>query len=380
MEGIDHFWSIPSFLSFMIKKAIITGGGTGGHIYPAIAIGEKIKEENPDVDLAYVGIKGGPEERIAKKNGYEFIPIRAMGIPRKISKKLFKALISNLRGLGQARKILKSFKPDLVVGTGGYVCVPILYMASRMGIRSIVHESNSYPGMASKFLQNKVDKVLISYEAARDRFKHKDNIVVTGNPVRNSFDLSFSDRDLEDLGISKDIPVVFSFGGSNGSYALNKAVLDLSKILDGEFYLLHQTGIRYYDSFLEEIEENPYIKAFKYIDNIDLFYGVADLVIASSGAMSLSEISVVKKPSILIPKAYTTENHQEFNARTYQDNGASKMILEKDLDGRKLKEAIMDIVADKEKMKEMGERAYKLSDDKSVDKIYSEILGLFKDE
>lgn len=152
--------------------------------------------------------------------------------------------------------------------------------------------------------------------------------------------MSFTDEDLNQLGIDKSIPVVFSFGGSNGSFALNKAVIEMSVDLNGEFYLLHQTGNRFYDDFLEKAHKSKYLKAFAYIDNIDLFYGVSDLVIASSGAMSLAEISSVGRPSILIPKAYTTENHQEYNARTYVDHGASLMILEKDLSGSLLKKRL----------------------------------------
>ena len=357
-------------------RVILSGGGTGGHIYPAIAIGQKIREEKPDSQIIYVGIKGGPEEKIAVKNGYEFKAIEAMGIPRKINKRLFKALATNLKGFKEAKKIIKDFKPDLVIGTGGYVCAPILYQASKAKIPSIVHESNSYPGMASKFLSKKVDRVLISYKEAAAHFKNKDNIVVTGNPVRNNFDLSFTDEDLNQLGIDKSIPVVFSFGGSNGSFALNKAVIEMSGDLNGEFYLLHQTGNRFYDDFLNKAHKSKYLKAFAYIDNIDLFYGVSDLVIASSGAMSLAEISSVGRPSILIPKAYTTENHQEYNARTYVDHGASLMILEKDLSGSLLKKEIMSIIKDREKIKQMGEKAYDLADEDALDKIYQQIEEL----
>lgn len=359
-----------------MKRAIITGGGTGGHIYPAIAIGDKIKEENPGVEILYVGIKGGPEERIAKKNGYKFHSIEAMGIPRKINKRLFKSLLANIKGFGQAKKIIKDFKPELVVGTGGYVCAPILYQAARAHIPSIVHESNSYPGMASKFLSQRVDKVLISYEEAKKHFKYQKNIVVTGNPVRNDFNLTYTEEDLKSLGIDEDKPIVFSFGGSNGSYALNQAVLELSKKLDGKYYLLHQTGNRYYDDFVKKASPSKYLKVFEYIDNIDLFYGLADLIIASSGAMSLAEISSVGKASILIPKAYTTENHQEYNARTYMDHGASLMILEKDLKADLLNDSILSIIKDKDTMQKMGEEAYKLADMSATDKIYSEITKL----
>ena len=357
-------------------RVILTGGGTGGHIYPAIAIGQKIRDENPDAEIIYVGIKNGPEEKIAEKNGYEFVSIDAMGIPRKINKRFFKALVKNFKGFREAKKIIKDFNPDIVIGTGGYVCAPILYQASKKKIPSIVHESNSYPGMASKFLSKRVDRVLISYEEAAKHFKSQDKIVVTGNPVRNNFSLTYTDEDLKKLGIDKNIPVVFSFGGSNGSFALNKAVTELSEKLNGEFYLLHQTGVRFYDKFLKETKENKYLKVFKYIDNIDLFYGVSDLVIASSGAMSLAEISSVGRPSILIPKAYTTENHQEFNARTYVEKGASLMILEKDLSGLLLKEEIMSIINDKEKMKKMGDEAHKLADTKALEKVYEQIKEL----
>ena len=357
-------------------RVILSGGGTGGHIYPAIAIGQKIREENPDADIIYVGIKGGPEEKIAQKNDYEFRSIDAMGLPRKINKRLFKAIFKNLKGFKEAKEIIKDFKPDLVIGTGGYVCAPILYQASKAKIPAIVHESNSYPGMASKFLSKKVDRVLISYKEAAKHFKNQANIVVTGNPVRNSFSLSYTDEDLKNLGIDKNIPVVFSFGGSNGSFALNKAVVEMSKEMNGEFYLLHQTGNRFYDDFLEKCEKSKYIKVFKYIDNIDLFYAVSDLVIASSGAMSLAEISSVGRPSILIPKAYTTENHQEYNARTYVDHGASLMILEKDLTGSYLKNQIMSIIKDEQKIKQMGEKARDLADEEALDKIYQQIKEL----
>ena len=268
----------------------------------------------------------------------------------------------------------------MVIGTGGYVCAPILYQASKNKIKSIVHESNSYPGMASKFLSNKVDYVLISYEEAKAHFKHKDRIRLVGNPVRTSFNLSYNEDDLEKLGIKKDKPVVFSFGGSNGSYALNQAIIELSHKLKGDYYILHQTGNRYYDDFIKKAADTPYLRPFSYIDNIDLFYAVSDLVIASSGAMSLAEISAVARPSILIPKAYTTENHQEYNARTYVDHGASLMILEKDLNASLLNDSILSIVNDKEKMKKMGENAHYLADKDAGEKIYQLIVSLMNDE
>lgn len=357
-------------------RVIVSGGGTGGHIYPAIAMCQKLEEEIDDLEILYVGLNDGPEKRIVNKYGYKFRSIEAMGLPRKISKRLFKSLLTNLKGFKEAKKIIKEFKPDLVIGTGGYVCAPILYQASKKNVKTLIHESNSFPGVTTRFLSNKVDLVCISFEEAKKHLKNKKNVYVTGNPVRTNFNTSYSQEDLDKLGIKKDRPVVFSFGGSNGSYALNKVVLELSKNIGGEYYLLHQTGKKNYDKFMEEMTENEFIKVFAYIDNIDLFYAVSDLVIASSGAMSLAEISSVKKPSILIPKAYTTENHQQYNAMTYVDNKASLMILEKDLSGNLLNENILKMISDKEKLKDMGESSGKLAHKDASDKILELVIGL----
>ncbi|MSS78224.1 undecaprenyldiphospho-muramoylpentapeptide beta-N-acetylglucosaminyltransferase [Anaerococcus sp. AGMB00486] len=357
-------------------KIIVSGGGTGGHIYPAIAICQKLEKEIDDLEILYVGIKGGPEEKIVKKYDYKFHSIEAMGLPRKISKRLFKSLITNLKGFSKAKKIINDFKPDLVIGTGGYVCAPIIYQASRKHIKTMIHESNSFPGITTRFLSSRVDAVCISFEEAKKHLKNKDNIYITGNPVRTNFNEDFSKKDLDKLGIKKDIPVVFSFGGSNGSYALNEAVKEMSQLMKGDFYLLHQTGNMYFENFKKEVYNNEFLKIFSYIDSIDLFYAVSDLVIASSGAMSLTEISSLKKASILIPKAYTTENHQEFNARNYFEHGASLMILEKDLTGQKLYDNIKEIINDKDKLKNMGEKANSLQNPKAADEIYNIIRKL----
>lgn len=357
-------------------RAIISGGGTGGHIYPAIAIAQKLEENIDNTKILYVGIKGGPEERIAEKYGYEFRAIDGMGIPRKISKRLFKSIITNTKGLREAKKIVREFKPDIAIGTGGYVCGPIIYQASKLGVATLIHESNSYPGFTSKFLSKRVDKMCISYKEAKDHFDYKENIVITGNPVRTNFSNEFTKENLESLGISDDKPIVFSFGGSNGSVAMNRAVSNMADMMDGEFYLLHQTGRNHYDKFIENTKSNPYLKVFPYIDNIDLFYAVSDLIIASSGAMSLAEISAARKASILIPKGYTTENHQQYNAETYVDNKASVMILEKNLSADLLYQEIMSIVTDSEKLKEMGEASARLANDDASDKILDLVLEL----
>ncbi|MDO4662625.1 MAG: undecaprenyldiphospho-muramoylpentapeptide beta-N-acetylglucosaminyltransferase [Tissierellia bacterium] len=354
-------------------RIIVSGGGTGGHIYPAIAIIQELKNRVKDLEVLYVGTNGGLEEDIVTNLGIDFKSISSMGIPRKVSSKLFKSIVKNFKGLGEAKKIIKEFKPDIVIGTGGYVCAAVLYKASKMKIPTVVHESNSYPGMANKFLSKYVDRVLISYEECRKYFKYQNKIINTGNPIRNNFIYNVTDKDYKDLNIKKNIPVVFSFGGSNGSYYLNEAVKGLSSLMDGKFYLLHATGKKNYEDMKKEMPDNEYIRLFPYIDDIQKFYAISDLIIASSGAMTLTEISSLKKASILIPKGYTTENHQQYNAKTYKDNGASEMILEKDLNFRSLYDSIINIVSDKEKLKLMGENAGKLSN-KNVSKQIADII------
>lgn len=359
-------------------RIIISGGGTGGHIYPAVAIIEKLKEEIDDLEVLYVGTIGGLEEDIIGKLNYNFKAIDSAGIPRKINKKLFKSITSNFRGFMEAKKIIKEFKPDIVVGTGGYVCAPIVYQASKHHIPTLIHESNSYPGLANKFLSKFVDCICITYESCRKHFKTNKEIYLTGNPVRSNLDCKLNETVYEKLKIDKTKPVVFSFGGSNGSYYLNEAIIEMSKSFKGEFNILHATGKKNYDYVANKITDHKMIHLFNYIDDVALFYTISDLIITSSGAMTLAEISSVKKASILIPKSYTTENHQEFNALTYVKEGASEMILEKDLNASILYDKILSIINDGERLKYMGEMAGKLKDDDALLKIISKIRQLAK--
>ncbi|MDO4594201.1 MAG: undecaprenyldiphospho-muramoylpentapeptide beta-N-acetylglucosaminyltransferase [Tissierellia bacterium] len=359
-------------------RVIISGGGTGGHIYPAIAILQELKSRIKDIEILYIGTKGGLEKDIVEKENIDFKPIDSMGIPRRVSKKLFKSAYKNIKGINEARVIINKFNPDLVIGTGGFVCAPVVLVAAKKNIRTLIHESNSYPGMANKFLNKYVDKVCITYEECKKYFKRQDNIILTGNPVRKNFNYKISDEDYEKLNIKKDKPIVFSFGGSNGSYFLNEAIIKMADKMKGDFYLIHATGKKNFDEVSSRIKQNDYIKLFSYIDDINKFYALSDLVITSSGAMTLSEISQIKKASILIPKSYTTENHQQFNAQTYVDKGASIMILEKDLNSSSLYDNIINVISDKEKLKIMGEKAGELAKTDALDKIVNIAIDLVK--
>lgn len=364
-------------------KVVISGGGTGGHIYPAVAIIEELKKRDSNIDILYIGSKNSMESELIPSLGINYKSIEVMGLPRKINKKFFKSIFVLLKGLRQAKKILKDFKPDVVIGTGGFVTGPVLYKAHKMGVYTIFHEQNSYPGITNRILSRYVNAMAVTFKESIKFFKNNDKCVVTGNPIRNRFEFLNREESLKFFEIDKNSKNIFSFGGSNGSEELNKAVLGiLEKFYKNEkISLIHVTGKLNYDKFLEEVKskgikiENN-VKILPYMTEMDKAYGVSDLVITSSGAITLAEISKIGLASILIPKAYTTENHQEFNARAYKDIGASELILEKELNSDLLWENIEKIIFDNSRLEQMKENAKKLATPNAV----KDFVSIFYDE
>lgn len=364
-------------------KVVISGGGTGGHIYPAVAIIEELKKRDNNIDILYIGSKNSMESELIPSLGINYKSIEVMGLPRKINKKFFKSIFVLLKGLRQAKKILKRFKPDVVIGTGGFVTGPVLYKAHKMGIYTIFHEQNSYPGITNRILSRYVNAMAVTFKESIKFFKNNDKCVVTGNPIRNRFEFLNREESLKFFEIDENSKNIFSFGGSNGSEELNKAVLGiLEKFYKNEkISLIHVTGKLNYDKFLEEVKskgikiENN-VKILPYMTEMDKAYGVSDLVITSSGAITLAEISKIGLASILIPKAYTTENHQEFNARAYKDIGASELILEKELNSDLLWENIEKIIFDNSRLEQMKENAKKLATPNAV----KDFVSIFYDE
>lgn len=345
-------------------KVVISAGGTGGHIYPAVSIIEELKRRDKNIEILYIGTKKGMESTIIPNLGIPYKGIDAMGIPRKINKKFFKAFFTLFKGLYEAKKILKKFNPDVVIGMGGFVTGPVLYKAHKMHKYTIFHEQNSYPGITNKILSRYVNDMAVTFKESIKFFKNNEKCVVTGNPIRNRFKNLDRKKSLEFFSLKEDSKVVFIFGGSNGSDSINDCVLSMlcefSK--NKNLSLIHVTGKLNYDDFMKKIKEKGInitenIKILSYMNEMDKAYGAADLVITSSGAISLSEISNIGKASILIPKSYTTENHQEFNARTYEKKGASRVILEKDLNSKVLLTEIENIIFDKEKLEKMENAA-----------------------
>lgn len=359
-------------------KVILSGGGTGGHIYPALAIGEALKKRVEDVDILYVGKKDSMEEELAKKEGLKFAPVHIQGFPRKkINKESILTMMELLRGLHDAGQILREFKPDVVIGTGGYVCAPIVLKAQSKHIATVIQEQNAYPGKTNRLLAKRVDLIAYSFKEAEHFFPEQTKKLYTGNPIRSSFQKVQREKALQTLGLDDKKPLVLSFGGSGGQESTNDAILEImEKHKELPFHLVHITGKEHYDGFMDrmpEVDEDSYT-ILDYSHQIPEFLAVAKLVVASSSAMTLAEISAMHLPSILIPKAYTAGNHQYHNAMSYKKADAAEVIEEKDLNGDVLFDAMEDLLGNEEKAKAMGNHAYGLINPKGTEEIVDAIL------
>ena len=364
---------------------IVSGGGTGGHIYPAISLIEELKKRDENNKILYVGTEKGLESSIVPKLGIDFKTIHVRGIPRKINANSFKALKELFKGLKEANKILKDFKPDLVIGTGGYVSGPILYKATKTKAKVAFHEQNSFPGVTNRILSRYVDRYFVTFEESIKYFKNQEKAVVTGNPIRNRFTDIGKNKDaaIEQYKISENKKVVFIFGGSNGSEILNKATLDMVDKISNQdvFEVILATGKLNYDEFIQKSGNDiRNLHIYPYIDDIDKAYSVSDLIFTSSGAITLAELSFLGKASILVPKAYTTENHQEHNARVFEKIGASKVILEKDVNANTLFDQINEILNDDKLLQELSENSKKMSYPTACKDIVDELYRLVEQD
>lgn len=364
-------------------KYLITGGGTGGHIYPALAIANEIRFNEKDAEILYVGTEKGLESELVPKSGFDFKTIRVKGMPRKINKDFFISIKELLLGINDSRKIINEFKPDVVIGTGGYVCGPVVYMAKKKKIPGLIHEQNAFPGITNKILSRYVDKVAVTFEGSKKYFKYPDRVVLTGNPIRREILEINKDKAYKEMGIDKAMPFILSFGGSGGQKKLNDEMYNFIKKANklGKLQIIHVTGKRHYKSFVDKLENenislNKNIKVIPYLYKMPEAINIASLVITSAGAITLAELSAIGLPSILIPKAYTAENHQEYNAREFEKNGASILILEKDLKKDTLWSIINSIIYDEKKLLLMKNSSKALGKIDAANKIFKEIKSI----
>ena len=366
-------------------KVLLSGGGTGGHVYPAIAIANKIKEENPDCEILFVGTEKGLESEIVPKYGYELKTVTVQGFRRKIDFENVKRVFKLCKGLEQSRRIVKKYKPDIVIGTGGYVSGPVLFNSALNKNVTIVHEQNSFPGVTNKILSKVVTKVLTSFEDSHKRFpeESQSKLVLTGNPVRKEILQARKSVSRKKLGISEDKKMVLCYGGSGGSEEINEAMLLVIKnMVREDVAFIFATGKLYYNDFIKalgDIPLKPYQRVMPYLDNMADGLAASDIVIGSAGAISLAEITALGKPSIIIPKAYTAENHQEYNAKSIEAQGAGIAILEKDLTPQSLNDAVFKLLGDKELLIDMANNAKKIGKPEAIDLIYNEIMKSYNE-
>ncbi|HKK96082.1 MAG TPA: undecaprenyldiphospho-muramoylpentapeptide beta-N-acetylglucosaminyltransferase [Anaerovoracaceae bacterium] len=359
---------------------ILTGGGTGGHIYPAIAIGDKIKERFPETNLLYIGFKGGLEANIVPKSGFDIKYVNARWVDRKNIFAIFKTIKSVLKGKKQAYNIMKNFKPDVIIGTGGYVSYPVILAGKKYGTKLYLHEQNAYPGMANRKLSKYVNKVFIGFEGARKYFTTLDNknIVYSGNPVRESFYSISKEESRKILGIPEDKFVIFSFGGSQGAKSINDSMIKVIEEYanNKKVHILFGTGELYYEKVINHFCEmdlnNVSIK--DYITDMPNYLGAADLVIGRAGALSLAEITMCKRASILIPSPNVTGNHQYHNAMSVVEKGGAVIVDEDEEMISNIIEYVKRFVTDPECIKAMEKGSEEASMPLALDAIVNTIF------
>ncbi len=365
---------------------LFAGGGTAGHINPALSVADYLVKNYDDVKISYIGTEKGMESRLVKLAGYDFYTINVSGFQRKISLENIKrnvvaaknAIYSSIK----VKKILKRLNPDVVVGTGGYVSGPVVRTAARMGIKTAIHEQNAYPGVTTKMLLRLVDKVMLAMPEAAPRLKYDRGYIVTGNPVRENLLLANREENRKKLGLGNK-KMILSFGGSLGARAINESVYGILDYVNqnDDLFLYHATGKNGYDSFISKFNESQYknsqnIKVVEYINNMDELLSAADLVICRAGAITLAELSACGKASILIPSPYVAENHQYYNALSLKERGAAELIEEKELTAESLKNKISDLVSNAEMLYIMSKNAKASSIENSNKKIADVITSL----
>lgn len=348
-------------------NVIFTCGGTGGHINPAIAVANLLKERHPDCNILFIGAEGHMEEKLVPKAGYALKCLPGSGLSRKLNlagiKKNIGAVRNVLTAVSQCKKIIREFQPDVIIGTGGYASFPALYAGSSLGIPTCVHESNAVPGLTTKMVASRADRVLVSFAESAAYYRRADRVEVVGMPVRKEFIYTRKEDARAELGLDER-PLVVSAFGSLGARAMNFAVADMLKLEKENglpFQHIHATGSYGWQWMPEHLKNNGIdlendsgLDIREYIYNMPTVMAAADVIISRAGASSCNEIGASGTPCILIPSPNVTNNHQEKNARILEERGAAMVVLESECTGEKLYETVKSLLADRDKRKAMS--------------------------
>ena len=373
-------------------NVIFTCGGTGGHINPALAVANIWKEKYPDSKILFVGGIDGMEEQLVPKAGYDLIALEAHGVRRG---KNLRSMAENVwvvwttwQSYRKCKKIIKDFKPDVIVGTGGYASFPMLTAGAKMGIPTCVHEANAMPGLTTRMVADKADRVLVCFPQSVKHYKNPEKVEVVGMPVRREFVYTQKADARRELGLEEDVPLVVSAFGSQGAKAMNEAVGELFKLEQDagcpfrHIHAIGSYGVEWMPDYVKskgvDLEKNPRITMQEYIYNMPTVMAAADVFISRAGASSCNEIAVSGTPCILIPSPNVTDNHQEKNARALSDKGGAVLILEKDCTAERLMEEITGILSDKERYSAMRKALLDMSVPDCAERLCAIMENLIK--
>lgn len=367
-------------------RILFAGGGTAGHINPALAIADTFKERHPEAEIYYIGTKDKLEAKLVPEKGYKFYTIEVAGFQRKPTpKNLVKNVVAVKKAVSasiRCKKLLKEINPDLVVGTGGYVSGPVLKQAQKLGFKTAIHEQNAFPGITTKLLAGGADIVMLAMPEAEKYLKLNKKPLITGNPIRSELLRVTKSEAKKKLGFDER-PVILSFGGSLGARKINETIVELIKWHNGteKYYHIHGTGksdnLKVNDA-LKDVKLSDLIDVREYINDMDVCMAAADLVICRAGAITLSEILALGKPAILIPSPYVAENHQYHNALTLKKAGAAEIIEEKDLTKESLITVVENLINDNQKLSKMSISAKETAILDANERIYSALLKLLE--
>lgn len=369
-------------------KFVLTCGGTAGHVNPALAVAGRLRELMPESEFLFLGAEGKMEMDLVPRAGYEIRGLKITNIARGHS---LSALMHNLdtaknviASEHEARTVLKEFRPDAVIGTGGYVCFPVLDAASRLHIPTLVHESNALPGLTTRMLADKVDAILVGFEESRRHYREPEKVSVTGTPVRGEFARYTRESARKELGLDPGESLVVSVWGSLGSGHMNGILTEMLPLLQGQkhFRMIHSVGSRDYREFQRTLAERKLdpaacrVDAREYIFDMPQVMAAADLILCRAGASTLAELTYMGKPVLIVPSPNVTDNHQEKNARVLEKAGGAKVFLEGQFDAKSLLAEIERLLQNPEELMSMSKAMASLSVPDATDKIVDKVLSL----
>lgn len=373
-------------------KVIFTCGGTAGHVNPALALAGLMKERVPDCEVLFVGAHRGMEKQLVETAGWNFRAVEVSSFHRSLAPKEIKHNLVSLRNFirspGEARELLKEFPADLVIGTGGYASYPVIRAASKLGIPTAIHESNAIPGLTTKLLEKHTGLIMVGFEKCRENYRNPEKVLVTGTPVRGDFFRLTKKEAKQKLGMEDGRPLIVSFWGSLGATEMNRQMAEFLALESKNgvpFHHVHGAGTvgckhmaEYLDRAGVDLKKCPGLEVREYIRDMDVMMRAADLVISRAGASTISELTALGVPAVIVPSPNVTHNHQESNARVLADGGGAVMVLEKDSSGKILFDTAQKILDDPLKRRQMSEAMSGMGTIDSAEKIYAAVMALCK--